>query len=209
MSLCMAFTMSIIMSLIGTLLSGHFSIASYLIGFAISFVISLVIGFLVPMKQVSDNVCEKFGAKPETMKARVISALVSDVIYTPIITVCMCFIMTTFAGMGIERQAALLESQINELSAQSDALTAQIADLKKDEAANTGKIKELEGQIGGMQSGIAEMTGARNGMLASKPSFIREVWLSLLCCFIAGFILAFIVQPIYLKAIMKHYKIIE
>ena len=67
-SLLMGFAMSLVMSVAGTLLSGHFTLLNFLISFGISFVISVIIGFSVPMKPLSDKVCEGFGAQPGTKR---------------------------------------------------------------------------------------------------------------------------------------------
>ena len=56
-----------------------------------SLVISLVIGFLVPMKKVGDAACEKAGIKDKPLACRFLESLVSDLIYTPIITFVMVF----------------------------------------------------------------------------------------------------------------------
>ncbi|MBQ4485480.1 MAG: hypothetical protein II936_00545 [Oscillospiraceae bacterium] len=312
MGLLMGLSMSLCMSLCGTLLSGHFTVQSWLISFAVSFVISIIIGFIVPMKPLSDKVCQKFGAAPETAKAKIISALVSDIVYTPIMTFIMCYTMTSFAAMGIDKEAAALSAKIDnltaqqaslsqtnqsliaehdelmaqadakdreraELEAQRDALTEEqeemtalletakndLSDLeddivKTDDAENSAQmtdkrdglianIKEMETAVGEMQNGIAEMEGgiaglteaaqsmrdgakdqekgiadqqnglaemqkgidsmteARSNMLAQKPVFIKEVWLSFAVCMVVGFVLAYFLQPLFLGMLMRKY----
>lgn len=89
MSLLMAVSLSFCLSLLGNLTSGHFTVPGFLSSFVISFLISLVIGFLVPMKKTGDAVIEKAHLTPHTLPARALEALVSDLIYTPFITLCM------------------------------------------------------------------------------------------------------------------------
>lgn len=89
MSLLMGVTLSFFLSLTGVLSSGQFTIPGFLINFLISFVISLIIGFLVPMKKVNDSLDAKLGLKPHTLKTRLFESLISDLIYTPLITLCM------------------------------------------------------------------------------------------------------------------------
>lgn len=89
MSLLMGVTLSFCLSLTGILSSGNFTIPGFLISFLISTLISLVIGFLIPMKKVSDSVCKKLKLQPGKLSARCVESLVSDLIYTPIITLCM------------------------------------------------------------------------------------------------------------------------
>ena len=62
MSLLMGTTMSFVLSLIGNLSSGMFTVPGFLKSFCISFLISLIIGFIIPIKKISDALCEKAGA---------------------------------------------------------------------------------------------------------------------------------------------------
>ena len=89
MNLCMGITLSFFLSLVGTLSSGHFTVPSWLLSFAISTVISIIIGLLVPMNKVMNAVDRKAGLTPGSMPARFLDSLISDVIYTPIMTLCM------------------------------------------------------------------------------------------------------------------------
>ena len=98
MTVCMGLIMSLVLSLIGTLSSGHFTVPSWIISFGISFVISLIIGFLVPIKRLGDGLCRKCNVVPESFKGTLISAVVSDLIYTPIITIIMVVIMLNNAA---------------------------------------------------------------------------------------------------------------
>ena len=86
-SILMGVTMSLCLSLIGMFAAGKFTPIGWLISFLASTVVALVIGFLVPMKKVEDAVTK--GMDPRSGKARVISSLVSDLIYTPLITLVM------------------------------------------------------------------------------------------------------------------------
>lgn len=98
-SVCMGITLSFFLSLSGVLLSGHFTPAAWLISFVISALISLVIGFCVPMKPLLDKITGKM--KPLAISTKCLEALVSDLIYTPVITLAM----VAFAWMGIKRNA--------------------------------------------------------------------------------------------------------
>lgn len=91
MNILMAVTLSFCLSLIGTLSSGHFTIPAFLISFAISTVISFIIGMIVPMKKVEDGLVRKCGLEERSLPARLLSTLVSDLIYTPILTFSMVF----------------------------------------------------------------------------------------------------------------------
>ena len=89
MSILMGITLSFFLSLQGNLLSGHFAVPAFLLSFAISTAISLIIGFLVPMKKVGDSVCNALHLKPRSLPAHCAESLVSDVMYTPVITLAM------------------------------------------------------------------------------------------------------------------------
>lgn len=89
MNLCMGITLSFFLSLVGTLSSGHFTVPSWLMSFAISTVISIIIGLLVPMNKVMNAVDRKAGLQPGSLPARFLDSLISDLIYTPILTLCM------------------------------------------------------------------------------------------------------------------------
>ena len=92
-NICMGVTMSFFLSLIGTAVSGHFSIPAWLISFLISTVVSLIIGFVIPMRKVTEGVSRALKLKPRSLVARCVESLVSDIIYTPLMT----FIMVFFA----------------------------------------------------------------------------------------------------------------
>ena len=89
MSVLMGVTLSLALSLLGNLTSGRFTPVGFLISFILSTIISLIIGFLVPMKKITDSFETKHGIQPGSMKARLYESLVSDLIYTPIITIVM------------------------------------------------------------------------------------------------------------------------
>lgn len=98
MNILMGVTMSFILSLVGTCSGGHFTLISWIVSFFISLVISLVIGFAIPIKKLGDSFCALFKVKPESMKGNLLSGIVSDIIYTPIITIIMVSIMLTNAA---------------------------------------------------------------------------------------------------------------
>lgn len=98
MNFMMGLSMSILLSLVGTLLGGHFTVPSWLFSLGISFVISIVIGFAVPIKKLGDGLCEKCKTNPMSFKGTLISAIVSDLIYTPIITIVMVVLMLNLAA---------------------------------------------------------------------------------------------------------------
>ena len=102
MSICMAITLSLFLSLTGNLVgmvqSGRFDTIGFILGFIISTIVSLIIGFLVPMGRIHAWVLKKNG--PGLM-GRYIESLISDFIYTPLMTtlmVTMAYIMARSHG---------------------------------------------------------------------------------------------------------------
>ncbi len=145
MGLRMGITMSFCLSLIGTLTSGHFTIPGFLVNFIVSTIISLLIGFFIPMARISGAANAALKLKRGTLPERVVGSLISDVIYTPIMT----FIMVLIAY---------------------------------------------------------EMAMKQSGGMA-QLSFPKMFFSSLLICFIAGFVLIFIFQPLFMKSLMKKYNV--
>ena len=148
MSLLMGATMSLGLSIVGNITGGGQRpvpaiIIGIVISFIASFIISIIIGLIVPMKKVGDSVCAKAKTSSNTFKGKALSALASDVIYTPIITLAMVAL-------------------------------ARVQASKNDPAA-----------------------------LEHMPPFIIMFLSSLVICFIVGWVLIFIFQPLYMKMILK------
>ncbi len=88
MSLCMAISLSFALSLMGNLMSGHFSAPGFLLSFAVSTVLSLLIGVLFPMPKLQGFVCRKTGWEQRSGKVHAVVSLLSDLVYSPVITLC-------------------------------------------------------------------------------------------------------------------------
>ncbi len=214
MSMLMGLTMSFVLSLVGTLGSGHFTVPGWIRSFVVSLVISLILGFIVPMKKVSDAACAKLNLPLRTMKARLLSALISDLIYTPLITVIMVSIAVMGAGKAIdaqiaEKNALLADTQasITEVTAQLNDVKAQLENSQPDEIDDSLMTKEgeLNGQLGELNGKIAALNGEIQGMSAAKPPFAPVLIKSLILTFVVGFIVIFIIQPIYINMLMKKF----
>ena len=89
MGLLMGLSLSFCLSLYGNLKSGHFTIPAFLVSFLISFVISVIIGVVVPMPKLEAGVCEKLGVNQRSPGGNALTSLISDLIYTPVITLAM------------------------------------------------------------------------------------------------------------------------
>ena len=145
MSVRMGLTMSFVMALVGTLTSGHFTFVGFLISFVCSAVIALAMGFLIPIGKITNDLTVRKGMKPGKLSTRCAEALISNLIYTPVITLAM---------VGLGYYLAMKQS-------------------------------------GGM------------AQLSFGPMFLH----SLVICLIVGFVLIFLVQPLFLRSLMGKYNI--
>lgn len=89
MSLFMGVTLSFCLSLIGNLSSGHFTVPGFLLSFLASTVISLIIGFIVPLRKITLGATKNL--QPGSIMAKLTETALSDLIYTPVITLSMVF----------------------------------------------------------------------------------------------------------------------
>ena len=89
MSIRMGILMSFALALVGTLTSGHFTPVGFVVSFLVSTIVSLIIGFVVPVGKASGDFCRKRGLAPGSLANGIVSSLISDLIYTPLITLVM------------------------------------------------------------------------------------------------------------------------
>lgn len=89
MSILMGITLSIFLSLTSVILSGHFNVAGLLLNILVASVVSISIGLVVPMGKLNMTMDKSLGFKPGSLPARLVEALVSDLIYTPVVTIIM------------------------------------------------------------------------------------------------------------------------
>jgi hypothetical protein len=94
MSVLMGVTMSFCLSLTNSIVSADkFDMTQFLISFGASAVLSLIIGLIVPMKKVEDGACKAMKLRENSVPAKLVSAFISDIIYTPILTLSMIIIV--------------------------------------------------------------------------------------------------------------------
>ena len=100
MNIYMGITLSLCLSITGNLSSGKgFIPPLFLITFLVSAVIALIIGFAVPIGLLSRNI----HAKVKGFGGHILDALVSDLIYTPVITLVMILIVRKAVPVFIAR----------------------------------------------------------------------------------------------------------
>ena len=100
MNILMGVSLSFGLSLVGNLTSGHFTVPGFLISFVTSMILSLIIGFVVPIRKITGNALRKRGLKEGETKAKLLDSCISDLIYTPIITLLMVFLAYSQAKRG-------------------------------------------------------------------------------------------------------------
>ena len=154
MSIYMGVTLSLCLSLVGTLTSGHFTVPALLTGFVVGMVISIALGFVIPVKKLTDAVCEKLEVEENTGAGRCISALVSDVLYTPVITLAMVIL----AQQTHDDVKTLAKEYVNEEKGVKTAKEAIegaldiIAEVISDNADYRKAIRELTFNLGKINS---------------------------------------------------------
>ena len=89
MTLMMGTVLSFCLSLFGTITSGQFSIPSFLVSFVLSLILSFIIGMIIPLKGITDKVTGSMWLEKGKLSTRAVEAIVSDIIFTPIITFAM------------------------------------------------------------------------------------------------------------------------
>lgn len=86
MSIFMGVSLSFCLSLFGNLTSGHFTIPGFLLSLVFSIALSMLVSFFVPIKKLGDSACKKAGIPDRSAGGAALSALISDLIFTPLMT---------------------------------------------------------------------------------------------------------------------------
>ncbi len=89
MGIRMGLVMSFFLSLTGTLTSGHFTFPGFIISFIVSAIVSILIGFFIPIAKVTVTASEKLGLKRGSLTEKLFMSLISNIIYTPLMTFIM------------------------------------------------------------------------------------------------------------------------
>ena len=115
MSILMGASMSFVLSLVGTLSSGNFTWQSFLLSFFISFLLSLILGLAIPVRSIVEVAIRRLGLKHGELKARLLESLITDLVYSPIMTFLMVYIAYRQAvshGARIHFAKMLLKSEL-------------------------------------------------------------------------------------------------
>ena len=87
MNIAMGVALSFCLSLVGVLTSGHFTAGAFITSFLLSTAVSLIICFCVPLRRMTESACKHM--QPGTFKRRCAESLISDLAYTPVMTLLM------------------------------------------------------------------------------------------------------------------------
>ena len=90
-SIFMGLSISLVMSILGPLRSGHITVPAVLVSFLCSSIISILISVLIPIKKITDGACNGMHLSPEGIPGKLISAFISDLLFTPLISFLMIF----------------------------------------------------------------------------------------------------------------------
>ena len=89
MNILMGFSLSLCLSLTNTLSAEKPTLDTWLISFGVSALISFALSFLIPIKKMEDGILKKMHISPLSLAGKLIAALISDFIYTPVISLAM------------------------------------------------------------------------------------------------------------------------
>ncbi len=171
MSLLMGLAMSLTLSLVGNLAFGRFSFPIFFITLGASLIISILIGLVIPMGRIGQAATKNM--KQGGLGARALESLISDAIYTPVITLAMVWLVQklvpVFAGAAAKQSVKLQ------------------GDTK--EAMELARLEAFE---------VAE---------ANLPPFVIMFLTSFALCFAIAYVLIFILQPLFMKMLLKQFKV--
>lgn len=115
MGLLMGFSMSFVLTLVGLSSAGKLTLPGFLLSFTVSFLISLLAGKIVPAKRIAAEWTRKLNLEPGSLKARLLDALVTDLAYSPFMTLVMvsiAYFQATSHGAKIPFIPMLLKSEL-------------------------------------------------------------------------------------------------
>lgn len=224
----MGCVMSICMSFVGTFLGSVFFsyilpkfilgqpinrpvvsvVLSFLLGLIVSLIISFIIaqaiGFIVPMKKINDSIEKKMGKKG--FVTHVVQSLVSDLLYTILISLTMAFVSSfLFTVKANEQkftaQIAGVEQAIAQNDTQIEAITAKQGANEEELAALQGLFKANEALEEQKTRIEATKKVQTNPVVAAFMNFGQSFPFE----FIIAFFLIFIFEPVIKKKAFKKY----
>lgn len=146
MNVLMSVTLSVFLSLLGLGTSGHFTVTAWLASFSIGAAISFVICYIIPMGSIKGALMEKFDLKDGSKGEKVVSAIVSDVIFTPLICLIMVSLSYNSAIKNIENAKSNLQHEYHSLSAQLIETQDEHDQLQRSYDSKLRDLRDLQAQ---------------------------------------------------------------
>ncbi len=210
---------SLALSLAVMLVSGHFSFGWWVAAFLISTVISAVIGLFVPINPITGFVCKKLKIKEKTVGRRITGAVISDLIYVPVITLVVSLFAVGIASHEVENfkndiksLQSTLREEIREDNSNIGLLSEQleIYQKKADNEENRQFVLKLKEGINTLNSAVFEKEKRIDEMSdafenAAAPSLGFVFGISLLIMIALGFVLIFVFRPIFARIAVKRF----
>lgn len=187
MGIVMSITMGTVLGTVGVVVSGHFTIFSWLVSIIVSDLLGILLTITVPIKKLSDLVTEQF--VNEFWKT-VVSSLILNLLYAPVLTSIMLFSMSYFANDNIDKEIAIKQEQLVKAE---DSLTSL-----ESSGLDNGRIENYEVQVEELKQEIKALDEGR-------PHPERTVLKSILLCYGVSTIVCIIVQPLWLKIAFRKY----
>lgn len=187
MGIVMSITISSVLGTMGTILSGHFSLPAWGASLLLSNVLGLIITFAIPVRKLSERVSE---AVINRFLKLFVDALVTNIFYAPIITVCMIFSMSFVVNNALDIQVATREEQIVKVQDSLKALEST--------GIQNGRIENYQKQIDELEN---EIKGINEGRPNPKETLLKTI----ISSYVLSVILTMIAQPLWLKLAFKKY----
>ena len=89
MNILMGFVISLCLSTTNTMAAEKPDMYTWLISFGTSALISFAVSFIIPMRKIEGGALHALKIKERTLPAKLISTFISDLIYTPFLTLAM------------------------------------------------------------------------------------------------------------------------
>lgn len=187
MGIVMSVTISSILGTMGTILSGHFSLPAWGASLLLSNVLGLIITFAIPVRKLSERISESIINKFIKL---FVDALITNLFYAPIITVCMIFSMSFVVNNALDIQVATREEQIVKVEDSLKALEST--------GLQNGRIENYEKQIKELEN---EIKGINEGRPNPKETLLKTI----ISSYILSVVLTMIAQPLWLKLAFRKY----
>ncbi|MCR5699109.1 MAG: hypothetical protein K6G52_05635 [Treponemataceae bacterium] len=102
--LCLGIVLSVVLTVFNTILLGRYPFYNIAVCFGISLVIGIVIGLVVPFDLIFASECRRHNFKPDSFPTHMLLSLITDAIFTPLMTIPMVFFNYLMPGKDVVGQ---------------------------------------------------------------------------------------------------------